>query len=169
MVKTLNNIAFVLSVLLIPVFLYSYDILGVGGTWEGKPDLETDLGLKIENDSINTLTYKTIIAPSNVLEQSSTTVSSATLTPPGSNLRVFFKVTGLAVDATFAAPSGTPHDGNYLTIRIKDDGTARTLTWNAIYRDNTGIGLPYTTVANTTAYFGFRYNDEDSKWDMVAR
>ena len=93
--------------------------------------------------------------------------SSATPTPVGSAEKNQFNVTAQAATGTFAAPSGTPADGNTLIIRIKDNGTARTLAWNAIYRA-IGVTLPTTTVISKTMYIGARYNSADSKWDVIA-
>lgn len=115
----------------------------------------------------STFTNKTMIASTNVVEEITTTASSATPTPTGGSLRNLFTVTALAAGATFAAPSGTPADGNRLMIRIKDNGTARTLAFNAIYRA-IGITLPTTTVINKTMYLGAIYNSADSKWDVTA-
>jgi hypothetical protein len=78
-----------------------------------------------------------------------------------------YTVTALAVPATIAAPSGTPTNGQRLLIRIEDNGTARALTWNAIYRV-IGVTLPTTTTANKTIYVGCIYNSADSAWDVVA-
>jgi hypothetical protein len=126
-------------------------------------------GVNIDTvSSTATLTNKTIIATTNVVEEITTTASSGTPTPTGGSLRNFFTITALATAPTFAAPSGTPADGNYLTIRIKDNGTARALTWNAIYRASTDQALPTTTVLSKTMYVGFRYNSADSKWDCMA-
>jgi hypothetical protein len=52
-------------------------------------------------------------------------------------------------------------------MRVKDNWTARTLAYNAIYRA-IGITLPTTTVINKTMYFGMKYNSTDSKWDIIA-
>lgn len=93
-------------------------------------------------------------------------VSSATITPTGDTADDY-NVTALAVNATIAAPSGTPVNGQSMIIRVKDDGTARTLTWNAIYRV-IGTTLPVTTVAGKTDYFGLKYNSADTKWDVLA-
>lgn len=93
------------------------------------------------------------------------TTSSATITPASTDTQ--YNVTALATGATFAAPSGSPVNGAKLIIRIKDNGTARALSWNAIYRAM-GITLPTTTVANKTTYVGFEYNSADSKWDGIA-
>lgn len=96
-----------------------------------------------------------------------TTASSATPTPTGNKKRNELYVTALAVAAELQAPSGTPANGNILVVRIKDDGTARALTYNAIYR---GIvaDLPDTTTISKTLYMGFFYNSADSKWDLTA-
>lgn len=102
-----------------------------------------------------------------VKNQVTTTTSSSTPTPTGNTDTNQFTVTALAANATFAAPSGTPADGNTLIIRIKDNGTARTLAWNAIYRA-IGVTLPTTTVISKTMYVGCRYNSADSKWDVIA-
>jgi hypothetical protein len=119
--------------------------------------------------STQTLTNKTLIASTNVVEEMTTTASSATPTPTGGSLRNFFSVTALAAGATFAAPSGTPANNNVLTIRIKDNGGAQTLAFNAIYRASTDLAFPTTTTASKTMYLNFRYNSADSKWDFVAQ
>jgi len=95
-----------------------------------------------------------------------TTASSATPTPDA-DASTMFTVTALAANAVFAAPTGTPVDGQDLLIRIKDNATPRTLGWNAIYRAGTDFALPTTTVASETMYVQFIYNSADSKWDAI--
>jgi len=124
-------------------------------------------GAIVGTTNTQTLTNKTMIATTNVVEEITTVDSSATPAPTGGSLRNLFTVTALAAGATFAAPSGTPANGNRLVIRIKDNGTARSLAWNAIYRAME-FALPTTTVISKTMYLGFIYNSADSKWDMVA-
>ena len=119
--------------------------------------------------STSTLTNKTLIATSNVVEEVTTTASSATPTPTGGSLRNFFTITAQAAAAAFAAPSGTPQDGNYLTIRILDNGTARALSFNAIYRASSDLALPTTTTLSKTMYMTFRYNSASSTWDYLAQ
>lgn len=96
----------------------------------------------------------------------STTASSATPTP-NADTDDHYTVTALATNATFGAPTGTPTDGQNLTIRILDNGTARTLAWNAIYRPIT-ITMPSTTVISKTMYLGMKYNSADTRWDVLA-
>ena len=75
--------------------------------------------------------------------------------------------TALSQATTIAAPTGSPVQGEKLTIRLKDNGTARALTWNSIYRV-VGVTLPTTTVLSKTHYIGCIYNSTDSKWDVIA-
>ena len=94
--------------------------------------------------------------------------SSATPTPVGSEFRNELYITALAENATFAAPSGTPVNGNVITIRVKDNGTARTLSWNAIYDDPYSADLPATTTQSQTLLMAFKYNSQSVKWELVA-
>lgn len=95
--------------------------------------------------------------------------SASTITPTGDTADQY-NVTALAVPASVAAPSGTPTDGQKLILRLKDDGTARALTWtttSGAYRV-IGTTLPTTTVATKTTYVGCIYNATDVFWDVVA-
>lgn len=108
-----------------------------------------------------TLTNKRITA------RIGTETSSSTSTPTGDSVDQW-NVTALAAVDAVAAPTGTPTDGQKLILRIKDNGTARALTWNAIYRASSDLPLPSTTVVSKTMYLGFVYNAADSKWDLLA-
>lgn len=76
-------------------------------------------------------------------------------------------VTALGANLTIGSPAGTPHNGGKFMFRIKDNGTPRTLTWDAIYRA-VGVTLPTTTVANKVMYVGMVYNSAATKWDVIA-
>jgi len=112
-------------------------------------------------------TQQSIKAYTDSMFQSSTVASDATPNPIGSGKMNHYSLTALAAAAEFAAPSGTPADGNRLSVRIEDDGTGRALTYNAIYEAK-GVALPTTTTASKTLYIGFLYNATDSKWDCVS-
>jgi hypothetical protein len=97
-------------------------------------------------------------------------VSSATPTPDPSTTDLYV-ITALAAAAVIGAPtpSGTaPADGARLLFRIKDNATARALSWNTAYRAGSDVILPTTTVASKTMYVGFIYNAADAKWDLTS-
>jgi len=100
---------------------------------------------------------------------SSTVASAATITPTSDTTNQY-TVTALATAATIAIPTGTPADGQRLTIRFKDDGTARALTWTTSAGGYRVIGttLPTTTVLSKVLYVGCIYNSQDSFWDVVS-
>lgn len=96
-------------------------------------------------------------------------VQASTATPtPNIDTTDLFILTGLAVPAAFGAPTGTAGEGQRLVMRLKDNGVARALTWNAIYR-GIGVTLPTTTIAGKWLYLTFVYNDTDSKWDYTGK
>ncbi len=76
-------------------------------------------------------------------------------------------LTAMSANTTIAAPTGTPVQSQSLIFRFKDDGSARTLTWNAIFRA-IGVTLPTTTTASKLLYVGCKYNSTDTKWDVVS-
>jgi hypothetical protein len=98
--------------------------------------------------------------------RTSGSASTATLTPDISSFDQY-NLTAQAVGLTVAAPTGTPVDGNRLTIRILDNGTAQTISWNATYTV-IGVTLPTTTTANKMVYVGCIYNSTNTRWDVVA-
>ena len=116
--------------------------------------------------TLSTLAGTETLTNKRVTQRIGTVTSSSTPTPTSDSADQY-NITALAANATFAAPSGTPTDGQTLLIRIKDNGTARTLAWNAIYRASTDLALPTTTVISKTMYVQFVYNAADTKWDLL--
>jgi hypothetical protein len=98
--------------------------------------------------------------------RTSTAASASTLTPDISSFDQY-NLTALAAGLSIAAPTGTPVDGNRLTIRILDNGTPQALSWDGAYFA-IGIPLPATTVANKMIYVGCIYNSTNTRWDVVA-
>jgi hypothetical protein len=95
--------------------------------------------------------------------------AGGTITPTGDTADQY-NITALGASATFAIPSGTPTDGQKLSIRIEDNGTGRALTWTTSAGGYRVIGttLPTTTTASKTVYVGCVYNSADSFWDVLA-
>lgn len=90
--------------------------------------------------------------------------SAATVTPTTTNDEVV--VTAQAVALALSNPTGTAVQGQSLIIRIKDNGTERSITYDTQYRA-IGVTLPSTTVISKTLYLGFIYNSNDTKWDCI--
>lgn len=93
-----------------------------------------------------------------------TVSSSATVTATSTNDIV--TITAQAVNLTLANPTGTFTEGQSLIFRIKDNATARTITYGANFRA-IGVTAPTTTTANKTTYIGCIYNSTDTKFDIV--
>lgn len=89
--------------------------------------------------------------------------SSATVTPTFLNDQV--NITALATNLTLANPTGTAVHGHGIVIRIKDNGTARTISYGTKYRA-VGTTKPITTTIGKTLYIGMIYNLTDDKWDV---
>lgn len=128
----------------------------------GEPGYETDTGkLKIGDGS----TAWTSLAYFRITPNLQSVTSSATVTPTFLNDQV--NITAQAAALALANPTGTAVDGFGISIRIKDNGTARAITYGTQYRA-IGVTLPTTTVISKTLYLGMIFNNADTKWDVVA-
>jgi hypothetical protein len=92
--------------------------------------------------------------------------SASSITPDVDTYDVY-ALTALAANLTINAPTGTPTDAQQLTIRIKDNSTVRTLTWNAAFTAPAVGQLPTSTVDDTVMYLVFWWNASSSKWELV--
>lgn len=129
----------------------------VGANWG---IIQANIDGAVTTAGVQTLTNKRITT------RAVTEASNATPTP-NADTTDEHTITALAAAAAFQAPSGTPTEGQPMIIRIKDNGTARALSFDAIYRA-IGVTLPTTTVLSKTMYIGMIYNSTDTKWDVVA-
>lgn len=68
---------------------------------------------------------------------------------------------------TVNAPTGTPTDGQKLTLRLKSTN-AQTYSFNATYAFSTTVTAPTTLAAGKTDYIGLMWNATNTKWDVVA-
>jgi len=90
--------------------------------------------------------------------------AAAAVTPTTTNDMV--DITAQDQALTLNNPTGTPANGQGMVIRIKDNGTARAITWGSGYRA-LGAALPTTTTAGKTMYVPVVYNAGASKWDVL--
>jgi len=91
--------------------------------------------------------------------------SNATVTP-NSDTDDAVIITAQAAGLTLANPSGTPVQGQPMIIRIKDNATARAITFGSQYR-GIGAALPTTTTISKTLYISMIYNSTDVRWDVI--
>jgi len=133
-------------------------------------DLQTAIsnGCNVQFEGINLVTLNTNQTLTNKrITQRVTTITSSSTPTPNADTDDLFKVTALAAAALLTNPTGTPTAGQTLLIRIKDNGTARALTFDTLYRFSSDQPAPTTTVINKTLYLGFVYNFDDTKWDCL--
>lgn len=120
-------------------------------------------GTAVGTTDTQTLTNKA------VSPRESTITSNATWAPNADTTDIFTVTAQAAAATTISNPSGTPVQGQKLTVRVKDNGTARALTWSGSqWRASSDLPLPTTTVLSKTMYLGFIYNSTDTKWDLLA-
>lgn len=113
----------------------------------------------VQPTAAQTLTNKRITP------RASTIATTATLTPNSDSFDIV-SVTAQAGTLSIAAPSGLPTDGQQLIIRLRDNGTTRALTWNAVY-SRYSSDLPTTTVVSSTMTYIFLWNASANAWDLV--
>jgi hypothetical protein len=137
-----------------------------GGTWYAFAPVE---GVRVTVGSASYIydggvwTAATAVANRSPAIQS--VASSATVTPTFSDDIVI--ITAQAAGLTLANPTGTAIPGLGMVIRIKDNGTARSIAYGSQYRA-IGVTLPTTTVISKTLYLCMVFNNEDTRWDVLA-
>lgn len=114
----------------------------------------------VDTTTVQTLTNKRVTL------RVVTATSTATPTPAGDTTDIYFLST-LTVGTVFAAPTGTPTDGQELTVRIKSVA-AQTIGWNAIYLASGVAPLLTTSVAGKTVTSKFVYDATQVKWVQLA-
>lgn len=72
-----------------------------------------------------------------------------------------------AITSMTSGRSGTPTDGQPLWFRIKDNGSARAITWGADFESVAGVALPATTVISKRLTVAFMYDIVALKFSMV--
>lgn len=133
--------------------------------------MRTTLGLAIGTDvqAYDANTTKNGVAQTltnkRITPRVNTIASSATPTTNTDNYDIV-NITALAAAITSMTTnlSGTPSIGDVLIFQIKDNGTARAISWGASFSAK-GVALPTTTVISKLLTVGFMWNG--TNWGCV--
>lgn len=103
-----------------------------------------------------------------ILPRINTTSSSATPSID-TDTTDLFTITALAAAITSMTTNltGTAVNGQLLTIRIKDNGTARAITWGSSFVSSGLATLLGTTVVNKTHLVKLMYDSTAAKWICI--
>lgn len=135
---------------------------GLGKVLTSDADGDATWETSVSADSTTTLTNKRITP------RITTITSHATPTINTDNCdAVTITAQAEAITSMTTNLSGTPTNFQKLIIRIKDNGTARAITWGASFEAK-GVALPTTTVISKVLTVGFIYDTVTSKWGCVA-
>jgi hypothetical protein len=93
--------------------------------------------------------------------------TTATLTPDISTANVY-ELSAQASALVIDAPAGTPNEKDVLLFFLKDNGTARAITWNAAFVNISGLDSLTTTVINKWSVVGAVWSATLSKWQIVS-
>lgn len=94
-----------------------------------------------------------------------TITSAASIVPDPSTYKQY-SITAQAETLVIGSP-GSSSDGKVLIFRFRDNGVARSLSWNSVYR-GVAVTIPTVTIVGKVIYVGAIYNAQDNKWDVVS-
>jgi hypothetical protein len=143
---------------------YSLQLSGTDGTAASGITFGTDTNLY--RSAANTLkTDDQLVAR---IQPRVTTIASAAEPTINTDNCDAVSITALATAITSMTTNltGTPNNFDELIFRIKDDGTARAITWGASFEAK-GVALPTTTVISKVLTVAFIYDSVTSKWGCV--
>lgn len=121
--------------------------------------------LAVEGVAVPTTSSTSTLTNKRITPRVTTITSSATPTVNTDNTDIV-NITALAAAITSMTTnlSGTPGIGDILVYQIKDNGTARAITWGASFAAK-GVALPTTTVISKLLTVSFMWNG--SNWGCV--
>lgn len=100
-----------------------------------------------------------------------TATTTTTSLTPNIDTNSIYDLTAQSSALTIANPAGTARNGDVIILRIRDNGTARAITWGTAYANVSGLDLITTTVANKWSIIGIQYNAAvtgTNKWQIVS-
>jgi hypothetical protein len=122
----------------------------------------------IEGNTVPTIVSTNTFTNKRITPRVTSIASSATPTINTDNCdAVTITAQSVAITSMTTNLSGTPTDFDKLLIRIKDNGTARAITWGASFVSS-GATLPTTTVLSKVTTVGLIWDAVKSKWVCIA-
>lgn len=132
--------------------------------------LNDDGTLNTDATTITTAAAKTAIAADTNFRTKprvSNATTTATLTPNINSYNHYY-LTAQASALTIANPTGTPNNGDIIIIEIKDNATARAITYGTAYTNISGLDALTTTTISKWSVLGIRYNSTAAKWQILS-
>lgn len=118
----------------------------------------------IEGVTIDTISATNTLTNKRVTARITPITSSATPTVNTDSADcVTITALATAITSMTSSLSGTPVNFDQLEYRIKDDGTARAITWGTSFATGTGT-LPTTTTLSKVLHVYFEWDSVQSKW-----
>lgn len=149
------------------------DLILAGGDGDGgQPngsvviDSLTNVDVIEENTTGAGVTVGGVKAKDGRIQKRVTSTASASSLTPNVNNADIYRYTALAANLTINAPINAV-DGDELLFEVKDNGSSRTLTWNAAFVA-IGTVLPASTAASKWLYIKAIYNSSAAKWHVVS-
>jgi len=93
-------------------------------------------------------------------------IASTGTAPVNADTTDLYEITALAAPCVFAAPTGTPVNGQGLMYRVRDVTAIRALSFSAVFAP-AGVALPTTTVLGKWMHMAFIYNTTAAKWQLI--
>jgi len=128
-------------------------------------------GIVYASDYSANFTDNSLVTKAWVLGQLSSTTVIVTNTVEsinlGTALNINYSITALASAITFTT-NGTANNFDKLIVRVKDNNTAQTLTFDPTYFEAKGQALPTTTVAGKVITIGFIFDSVTGKMGCVS-
>lgn len=109
-------------------------------------------------------TYKPVPVATTLTSSATPAIAVGTA---GADVNVSITALAAAITSMTTNLTGTPTDFQKMIVRIKDNGTARAITWGASF-EAVGVALPTTTVISKRLTVGFVYDAVSAKWGCVA-
>lgn len=119
--------------------------------------------IAVEGVAVPTISSTNTLTNKRVTKRVTTTTDDVTAEINIDNCDVY-ELSAVANNTEFTT-TGTPTDGQTLTIRLKDAGVAKNLTWTGFTA--LGVTLPATTTAGKWMYFGAMYNTAATAWHII--